>query len=63
MGEIISLFLTATAASIIAYVIKRHLQARAASTAKWEAGIAKQPITLCVRSEIGEFKVRDKGDV
>ena len=55
--------LATTAALIIAYVIKRHQQARAASVAKWAGGIAKLPITLCVRSEIGEFKVRDKGDV
>ena len=52
-----------SAALIIAYGVKRHLQARAASAAKWESDIAKLPITLCVRSEIGEFKVRDKGNV
>ena len=58
----LAILLATTAALIIAYVIKRHLQARAASTARWEADIANQPITLCGRSEIGEFKVRDKGD-
>jgi hypothetical protein len=53
----------AAAALIIAYVVKRHRQARAAASARWEANIAKLPITLCVQSEIGEFKVRDMGDV
>ena len=58
----LAITLATAAALIIAYVVKRHQQARAASAAKWEAGINKLPITLCVRSEIGEFKVRDKGD-
>ena len=58
----LAITLATAAALTIAYVVKRHLQARAASSARWEANIAKLPITLCVRSEIGEFKVRDESD-
>ena len=57
------ILLAVATALIITYIVKRHQQARASSSARCEADIAKQPITLCVRSEIGEFKVRDKGDV
>ena len=46
-------------ALIIAYVVKRHLQARAASVAKWEASIAKLIGKLFSREKRGKQRQHD----